>query len=219
MTRADYRRALKGRRCYVGLDLSSTKDLTALVGVFPDDDGCFDVLAQFFIPSDQIRQRVTRDRVPYDQWVKQGEMMATPGPTVDYEYVRHTLKDWAAEFSIQTIAFDTWNATDLVTRLQEQDGFTCVAMRQGFQSLSAPSKALEKAILSKQLRHDGHPVMRWCLSNVAVEMDAAGNIKPSKEKSTEKIDGIVALVMAIDQMERNAGAKEPAYQAFVLSLR
>jgi phage terminase large subunit-like protein len=215
MTRDDYRRSLKGRPMYVGMDLSSTKDLTALVGVLPDDDG-FDVLCQFFVPSDSIKERVTRDRVPYDEWAKQGFLIRTPGNVVDYEYIRATLKDWAAEFAIKTIAFDPWNATDLVTRLQEQDGFTCVPMRQGFNSLSAPTKALETAILSRTLRHDGHPVLRWNISNVSVETDATGNLKPSKKVSTERIDGVAALVMAIDQMDRNSALKQPEYQMIVL---
>jgi phage terminase large subunit-like protein len=215
LTRAEYRTALKGRRCYVGLDLSSTKDLTALAAVFPDEDG-FDVLAQFFVPKESIQERVKRDRVPYDQWTRDGYLISTPGNVVDYEYIRQTLKDWAAEFSIRSVAFDPWNATDLVTRLQEQDGFTCVPMRQGFASLSAPTKSLEKAILSKSLRHDGHPVMRWCVSNVSVEQDATGNLKISKKVSTERIDGVAALIMAVDQMERNAGEKPPQYTMLVL---
>src|SRR5678815_1006024 len=200
MTRAEFRATLKGRRCYVGMDLSSTKDLTALVAVFPDDDG-FDVLPQFFVPKDTIRERSTRDRVPYDQWAKDGFIIATDGNVVDYEAVRKTLQDWDAEFDVREIAFDPWNATDLVTRLQGQDGFTCAAMRQGFASLSAPTKALEKAILSRTLRHDGHPVLRWCISNVSVESDATGNLKISKKVSTERIDGVAALVMAVDRMD------------------
>src|SRR5678815_3911458 len=152
MTRAEFRANLKGRRCYVGMDLSSTKDLTALAAVFPDDDG-FDVLVQFFVPQESIRERANRDRVPYDQWARDGHLIATPGNVVDYEYIRQALKDWGAEFSVRSIAFDPWNATDLVTRLQEQDGFTCVPIRQGFASLSAPTKSLEKAILAKTLRH------------------------------------------------------------------
>src|SRR5678815_5980133 len=138
------------------MDLSSTKDLTAIVAVFPDEDG-FDVLAQFFVPQDNIRERATRDRVPYDQWAREGHLISTPGNVVDYEAVRQTLKDWAAEFQVREIAFDPWNATDLVTRLQEQDGFTCVPMRQGFTSLSAPTKSLEKAVLSLSLIHISEP--------------------------------------------------------------
>jgi phage terminase large subunit-like protein len=211
------RSSLKGRRCYVGMDLSSTKDLTALVAVFPDEDG-FDVLAQFFVPQETLRERSDIDRRPYKDWVRMGPhiLTATPGNVVDYEAVRQTLKDWAAEFDVREIAFDPWNATDLVTRLQEQDGFTCVAMRQGFTSLSAPSKALEKAVLGRTLRHDGHPVLADHMANVSVESDATGNIKPSKKVSTERIDGVVALIMAIDMMERHSHDKGPEYPIFIL---
>lgn len=209
------RTALRSRRCYVGLDLSSTKDLTALVAVFPDDDG-FDVLCQFFVPKESIQERVRRDRVPYDQWERDGFLVATPGNVVDYDYIRRTLIAWAYEFDVKEIAYDPWNATDLVTRLSEQDGFTCVPMRQGFASLSAPTKSLEKAILGKTLRHDGHPVLRWNISNIAVEQDATGNLKLSKKVSTERIDGAAALVNAVDRMDRNGGQPEPAFQILIV---
>jgi phage terminase large subunit-like protein len=214
MTHAEYRRSLKGRPCYVGLDLSSTKDLTALVGVFPDADG-FDVLPEFFVPAESIRERSVRDRVPYDEWARRGELHTTPGNSVDYEYVRDTINGWAGDFDIQVIGCDPWNARDLLTRLAEQDGFVCVEVRQGFASLSAPSKSLERAILSRRLRHNGHAILRWCVGNVALEDDPAGNIKPSKSKSTERIDGVVALVIAIDQMDRHyhaAGAPQYSVQ-------
>jgi phage terminase large subunit-like protein len=218
MTREEYRRALRGRGCFVGMDLSTTKDLTALVAVFPTAAG-FDVLAQFFVPHETIRERTNRDRVPYDQWARDGFLIATPGNVVDYEAVRATLQAWAAEFSIRTIGFDPWNATDLVTRLQEQDGFTCVAIRQGFANLSAPTKSLEKAILGRTLRHDGHPVLRWNISNAATESDPAGNIKLSKKVSTERIDGASALVIAVDQMDRQQAVAPPAFQFTVLGGR
>lgn len=204
MTREAFRARLKGRRGYVGLDLSSTKDLTAMVGVFPDDEGTgFDVLAQFFCPKENILERVTRDRVPYDQWVRDGFLIATPGNVVDYDYIRRELHAWALAFDLRELAFDPWNATDLMIRLQEQDGFVCVPIRQGFRSLSAPTKSLETAILAKRLRHDGHPVLRWCLGNIVTEPDAAGNLKFSKRFSTEKIDGGSALVNAVDRMDRH----------------
>jgi phage terminase large subunit-like protein len=197
--------SLDGRRCYVGLDLSSTTDLTAIVGVFPDaDGGGFDVRCAFFIPADRILDRVRRDRVPYDQWRRDGRLIATPGPVVDYEAVRRTLNEWADRYDVREIAFDPWNATDLVTRLIEQDGLTCIKTRQGFGSLSAPSKSLQTAILNRTLRHDGDPILRWNIANVSIDSDASGNIKPSKEHSTEKIDGVVALVMALDRLDRNA---------------
>jgi phage terminase large subunit-like protein len=204
-----------GRRCYVGLDLSSTTDLTAAVAVFPDGSGSgFDVRCAFFIPADRIADRVRRDRVPYDQWAREGKIIATPGTVVDYEAVRRTLNEWADRYDLREIAFDPWNATDLTTRLTEQDGFTCVKMRQGFGSLSAPTKALEGAILGRTLRHNRDPILRWNVANASVESDAAGNLKPSKSRSTEKIDGVYALVMAMDRLERNAAARDK-YQMYV----
>jgi len=210
------RAALRGRRCYVGMDLSTTTDLTALVAVFPSDDG-FEVLPAFFVPRDRIADRAARDRVPYDQWVRDGVLTATAGATVDYEVVRSTLQSWSTEFVIQEIAFDPWNATDLVSRLTNQDGFPCVPIRQGFASLSAPTKSLERSILNRELRHAGHPVLRWNVSNVAIEQDAAGNQKVSKRLSTERIDGVVALVMAVDLKDRNRATAPPEYQLMILS--
>jgi phage terminase large subunit-like protein len=205
------RAALRGRRCYVGMDLSTTKDLTAVAAVFPDDDGGFDVLVECFIPGDNIRDRVKRDRVPYDQWAKDGHIIATPGNVVDYEAVRKVIQAWGAEFDVREVAFDPWNATDLVTRLQEQDGFTCVQIRQGFGSLSAPTKSLEKAVLSKAIRHGGHPVLRWCIGNIATESDPAGNIKISKKVSTERIDAAAAVVNAVSRMDANVAAPVSVY--------
>jgi len=210
------RASLRGRRCYVGMDLSTTTDLTALVAVFPDAEGGFDVLPAFFAPAEGIAERSRHDRVPYADWRRDGYLTATQGKHVDYEAVRMRLHEWAKEFDMRQVAYDPWNATDLVTRLTEQDGFECVPMRQGFGSLSAPTKALEVAILGKQLRHDGHPILRWNMSNIAVETDAAGNVKMSKKESTERIDGAAALVMAVDAMNRHDHAAVPKYEMFVL---
>jgi phage terminase large subunit-like protein len=210
------RAALRGCRCYIGMDLSSTTDLTAIVAVFPDEHGGFTVLPHFFVPKDSIRARGLRDRVPYTEWERQGVLTATTAhPTVDYDVVRAMLHAWATEFKVEILGFDPWNATDLQKRL-EQDGFTCVPVRQTFAGLSAPTKALEKAVLAGQLRHDGHPVLRWNVSNVAVESDPSGNLKPSKVKSTERIDGVVALIMAVDLMDRNARVRAPSYDLQVV---
>lgn len=212
------RAALRGRRCFVGLDLSSTTDLTAAVAVFPDGDQ-FDVLPHFFVPQERIAQRAARDRVPYDQWQRDGFLTATPGPTVDYDYVRNLLLEWDEAYELRVVAYDPWNATDLTTRLEKQDGLTCVKVRQGYATLSAPSKSLETAILAKRLRHDGHPVLRWNIANLSVESDAAGNIKPSKARSTERIDGGCALIMALDAMERNDHTPPPSYQMLIIGPR
>ena len=197
-----------------GLEYRPT-DLTALVAVFPRVDGC-DVLPQFFIPQDRIRTRGMRDHVPYDEWMRRGQLTATPGATVDYEAVRQVLTAWAADYDVQLIAYDPWNATDLVSRLEKQDSLPCVAMRQTYAALSAPTKSLEKAILGRTLRHDGHPVLRWNVSNVAVESDASGNLKPSKVASTERIDGVVALIMAVDLMDRHARTPAAQYAMTVI---
>jgi|SRR5215471_6423092 len=201
----------RGRRCYVGMDLSSTQDMTALVAVFPDATG-FDVVPCYFVPHENIRLRALRDHVPYDEWARRGILVATPGNVVDYEAVRRVLLDWARAFDVREIAFDPWNATDLVTRLDNVDGLPCVKLGQGFAALSAPTKAVEKAILARTLRHDGHPILRWNVSNVAVETDPSGNIKLSKRASTEKIDGVAALVMAVDRMDHDAPIKPPSYR-------
>lgn len=209
---------IAGRTWYVGMDLSSTTDLTALVGVSPDADGQhFAVRALAFVPQARLRERVTRDRAPYDEWQRRGQLIVTPGDVVDYERVRLALQQWDADSAgIAEIAFDPWSAALLVQQLKDADGFTCVPMRQGFATLSAPTKALEQAILSQTLRHDGDPVLRWCVSNVSVDTDAAGNMKPSKAKSTERIDSVVALIMALDRMQRNAvPPHKPNYSIYV----
>jgi len=134
--------------------------------------------------------------VPYDVWAREGLIHTTPGNVTDYDAIRAFIGELARKYRIEEIAYDRWNASQLVTQLTE-DGATLVDMGQGFASMSAPSKELEKLILGRMLRHGGHPVLRWMMSNVAVVQDAAGNIKPAKDKSAEKIDGVVALIMAI----------------------
>ena len=131
--------------------------------------------------------------------------------------MRAHLNDWAERYDVRMVAFDPWNATDLVSRLEKVDGFTCVKMRQGKATLSAPSKALEKAVLERTLRHDGHPILRWNLANASVDTDNAGNIQPSKKRSTERIDGVYALVMALDAMHRDTGTRPLEYQMIIVS--
>ncbi len=195
--------ALAGRPCYAGLDLASTRDVTAFVLVFPDDDGGYDVVPYFWVPEDSLRERVQRDRVPYDQWIADGYLRTTPGNVCDYDAIREAIRELSERFEIREIAYDRWGATQLVTQLTA-DGATCLPMGQGFSSMSAPTKELDKLVVSEGIRHGAHPVLRWMAGNVATEQDAAGNLKPSKKKSTEKIDGIVALIMAIDRATRNA---------------
>lgn len=188
---------LAGRRCYVGIDLASTRDLTAVALFFPLDDGEFAAAVFFWVPADTVDQRVKRDRVPYDLWIEQGLIEVTEGNVTDYDIIRERLRGLAEQFQIVKIGYDRWNATQLATQLTN-DGADVTPIGQGFSSLTAATKELERIVLGKVLRHGGHAVLRWNAANVAVEQDGAGNIKPSKKKSTERIDGISALVNAID---------------------
>jgi phage terminase large subunit-like protein len=207
--------SLEGRECYAGLDLASTRDVTAFVLVFPDGEGGYDVLPHFWVPADTMADRVKRDRVPYDQWERDEFLSTTDGNVCDYDSIREAIRELSEKYDIREIAYDRWGATQLVTQLQA-DGATCVPLGQGFGSMSAPTKELDKLIAGGAIRHGGHPVLRWMAGNVAIEQDAAGNVKPSKKKSTEKIDGIVALIMAIDRATRNAEGgsvyDDPAYE-------
>jgi phage terminase large subunit-like protein len=195
------RDALAGRRCYVGMDLSATRDLTAIVAVFPNESG-FDVLPCFFLPKETLDQQSMRDRADFVEWGRRGHLVITPGNVVDFEAVRRVLNQWAERYDLRDIGYDYWNATDLVTRLSEQDKLPCSKVTQG-KALQAPTKSLEMAIYARRLRHDGHPVLRWNVSNAAVEDDGFGTWKLSKKASREKIDGVMALAMAVDGMDRD----------------
>jgi phage terminase large subunit-like protein len=188
--------ALRGRRCFAGLDASTTMDLTAFVLAFPDDDGGFTVLSRFWLPREAMVERVKRDHVPYDVWARIGALELTEGHTVDYDIVRERIKQLAATYQIVELVRDRWNTSQLATQLMS-DGANVVDFGQGFQSMSAPAKELERLVKEGKIRHGANPVMTWCASNAVVEIDPAGNIKPSKRKSTERIDGVVALCMAL----------------------
>ena len=187
---------LNGRRCFIGVDLATTTDITAVCLLFPWDDGTFRAKWAFFVPSDTVQVRVKRDRVPYDVWAREGSLSLTPGAVCDYDYIREAFRKWAALYNIEQVVIDRWNATQLATQLQG-DGLEVAFYGQGFASMSAPMKELNGLIVGEKLHHNGDQIMRWMISNVAIEQDAAGNIKPSKRRSKEKIDGVVALVNAL----------------------
>ena len=187
---------LRKEPCYAGLDLSSTTDISAFVLKFPRTG---DALGWFWIPEDEMEKRERRDRVPFSAWVRHEYVEATPGNVIDYEYIRQRIKQVAAEFrGLREIGYDPWNATQLAIQLEE-DGFNVVPVRQGFQTLSPAAKELEREIMSGELKHGGNPVLRWMAANVVLAIDPAENIKPDKAKSAERIDGIVALCMAISR--------------------
>lgn len=199
---------LKGRECWVGADLSSRSDLTALTAVFPplEKGDRWKYLWRFFVPDERIAERSKKDRVPYDIWAKSGAITATDGNVIDYDRVRQALMDWADRFVVREIAFDRWNAQQLATQLVDE-GAQVVGFGQGFGSMSDPAKDFEAQILQGVIEHGNHPVARWCAANVAIKEDPAGNIKPDKEKATEKIDGIVSAVMGLGRANVNGGEK------------
>ena len=194
---------LKGRVCYAGLDLSSSIDITAFVLVFPptEDDDNYYVLPYFWIPEETIKQRVLRDHVPYDDWLELGYIKATEGNVIHYEYIEKFIEELGEIYNIKEIAYDRWGAVQMSQNL-ENKGFTVVPFGQGMASLSFPTKELLRLVLKHQIAHGGNVPLRWMMSNVVVKQDSAGNIKMDKQKSEERIDGAVALVMALDRAIR-----------------
>ena len=194
---------LEGRVCYGGLDLSSTMDITAFILVFPPrtEEETFIVLPYFWMPEDNIDLRVRRDHVPYDVWQRQGFLETTEGNVVHYGYIEKFIERLGEKFNIREIAFDRWGAVQMVQNLEGM-GFTVVPFGQGFASMSPPTKELMKLVLEQRIAHGGHPVLRWNMDNIFIRTDPAGNIKADKAKSTEKIDGAVALIMALDRAVR-----------------
>lgn len=197
---------LRGRPCYAGLDLSSTSDLTAFVLVFPPDDEGepYIIVPYFWLPEEQMKIRVRRDHVMYDQWAGQGFIELTEGDVVHYGAVKQRILEICEMFDVQEIAVDRWNATMMIQEL-EDEGLTVVRFGQGFKDMSPPTKELMRLVLRQEIRHSGHPVLRWNIDNVFVRTDPAGNQKIDKEKSTEKVDGAVATVMALARAIANMG--------------
>jgi len=194
---------LEGRVCYGGLDLSSTTDITAFVLVFPptDEDDHYYILPYFWLPEETLDLRVRRDHVPYDLWQRQGYLLTTEGNVVHYGFIENFIDELGTRFNIREIAFDRWGAVQMSQNL-EGLGFTLVQFGQGYRDMSPPTKELMKLTLEQKIAHNGHPVLRWNMDNIFIKRDPAGNIKPDKEKSTEKIDGTVATIMALDRAIR-----------------
>lgn len=197
-------KSFEGRVCYGGLDLSSTTDITAFVLVFPpeDENDKYYILPYFWIPEDNIKNRVNRDHVPYDIWQKQGFLQTTEGNVVHYGFIEKFIEKLGQKYNIREIAFDRWGAVQMVQNLEGM-GFTVVPFGQGFKDMSPPTKELMKLTLERKLAHGGNPVLNWMMDNIYVRTDPAGNIKADKEKSTEKIDGAIATIMALDRAIRH----------------
>ena len=174
---------LKGCACWGGLDLSNVSDITAYVLLFHENDR-FQLLPHFWIPEEKMLEKVRKENINYDKWVAAGYVTVTPGNVIDYD--------------LRTSAYDRWNSTQTIIDLQNE-GMECNPFGQGYGSMSAPTKEFEKLVLTGKIEHFGNPVLRWMLASTLVKTDPAGNIKPDKEKSTQKIDGIVAAIMALGE--------------------
>ena len=203
---------LERRDCYAGLDLSSTGDITALVLIFPprDENEKYVLLPYFWIPEETIPRRVKANSVPYDIWEKQGYIMSTEGNVIHYDFIEKFIMDLSEKYHILEIAVDRWNATQMIQNL-EGEGFTIVPFGQGFSSMSAPTKEFYRLLMEGRIIHGGNPVLRWMAGNVVIDTDPAGNIKVTKAKSKEKIDGIVAAIMALDRAVRHEGESGSVY--------
>ena len=207
---------LKGRPCFGGMDLSTVSDISAFVLVFPPygDDKLWRVLPFFFMPEDNIEEREKKDRVPYGAWRRHGLFQVTPGNVIDFDYIREFVGNLADTYDIQEVAYDPWNAHQIVTQLTS-DGLTMVPVRQGYISLNSPTKLLMEKVLRHEISHGNNPILRWMASNTVVTIDPTGSIKPDKSKSTEKIDGIVATIMALARASVTPIKPKPTFRSQV----
>lgn len=210
--------ALEGKPCWAGLDLASVADMAAFVLCFKADEQ-FAFLPWYWCPEETADRRQRKERQPYLVWADQQLLELTPGRRIDYGYIRRQIQVLGKRFKIRAIAYDPYNAATLSQELHEQDGFECIEFRQGFLSMNEPMKHVMRLVLGKEIRHGGHPILRWNANNVAARRDAADNIKPDKEKSFEKIDGMVAAIMALGLAVREPAPRKSVYNQRGLVVR
>jgi phage terminase large subunit-like protein len=191
---------LDGRECYGALDLSTSLDITALVLDFPPEaEGePHKTIARFYMPGDNVQERERRDKVPYSAWIADGLITATPGNVIDYDFIEHDLAELRERYQILECAYDPWNSSAIVNHLTEA-GLLMVPIRQQFSGMAAFTKQFERSVLGRGVAHRGHPILRWMMSCTEIKSDRQGNImpmKPERNKSGKRIDGIVAWIMA-----------------------
>lgn len=197
---------LRGCTCWGGLDLSNVSDITAYVLLFHENDR-FQLVPYFWIPEEKMLEKIRRENINYDRWVADGYVTVTPGNVIDYDFVKADILRRTAEYDLRSSAYDRWNASQTIIDLQNE-GMTCNPFGQGYGSMSAPTREFEKLVLTGRIEHFGNPVLRWMLASTVVKSDPAGNIKPDKERSTQKIDGIVASIMALGEWMTAQAADE-----------
>jgi len=200
---------LKGRTCYGGLDASTKIDLTAFILVFPPehDNEPFDILATFYTPQDTVMDRSRQDKVHYDIWAEQGFIKDTPGNTIDHRFIVYDIAKASQEYDIVSVGYDPRDATQLAQELQDDHGIRMEEIKQTYTGFSEPAKDLQAHILQGKIRHGGNPVLRWNADNIVMKVGLREEVLPAKDKSTERIDGIVALIMAWKQMMQDVAAE------------
>ena len=186
-----------GQPCWVGLDLASKTDIAALVMVFqhPDTPDAYAVFGKYYLPEDTVQ---AAGNSQYEGWSHTGRLSVTPGNVIDFSWIEADLLDIASRFSVEAVAFDPFQATQLSTRMLSE-GLPMIEVRPTVLNFSEPMKTLEALVLQKKLVHDGDPVLAWMASNVVAHTDVKDNIYPRKERAENKIDGIVALIMALSR--------------------
>jgi phage terminase large subunit-like protein len=199
-----------GKPCYVGLDLASTRDITCLSLLFPDNDNGYDIFLHSFIPSENAHKRSERDKVDYVKWQREGWVTFTEGDVCDYNYIKQKIRDLSELYDIRMIAYDRWNASQIVIDLTEE-GCPMIPVGQGYRTMSPATKEFETLVLGGNIRHNGNPALRWMMSNVVLALDPAGNVKPNKAKSNDKIDGVVSTLMGLSEAMQNKNGGNSGY--------
>ncbi|AHM56401.1 putative terminase large subunit 2 [Peptoclostridium acidaminophilum DSM 3953] len=205
---------LEGADCYCGIDLSTTTDITSVNLEFPLADGKYAWINHSFIPEDAVREKERTDKVPYSAWIREGWMTATPGSVIDYDWILSYITEQAKKYRIVELDYDPWNATQFANNASNE-GFICIEIRQGYRTLSEPTKDVEKLILEKKLLTFGNPVLKWAMNNVVVRLDPAGNVKPDKSKAAQRIDPVMAGIISHTRAMLNPGAVD--LNALILS--
>ncbi|MCP8970562.1 terminase large subunit [Ectobacillus ponti] len=202
---------LLGKRCYLGLDLSSTTDLTGLTLLFPPQDGLphWYFFSEGWVPEDNMKERVSRDKVPYDRWVQGGYMHATPGNVIDYGFVEARILQLSKQYRCQVLGTDPWNSRMLTQRLMAKD-VDVLEVNQNMAMMSPAMKEIERMLKSGMMKHDHNPLGRWCFGNVVVAVDGNENIKPMKNRSTDRIDLTVSLINAMAVAVKMEDAQKPS---------
>lgn len=201
--------ALRGRECFAGLDLSAVRDLTALVLVFPGEEGTFDVLPFFWLPGDGLKDREEEDRVPYWSWKQSGYLETTPGVTIDPAFIAHRVVQMAELYDLRMLGYDRWRIDTFQRALAELGAEVPMApFGQGYKDMAPAVDLLERLVAERRLRHGGHPILTWCAANTVATADPAGNRKLDKSRSRGRIDGLVALAMALAVAAKHGRADE-----------